>query len=320
MGRTKRKFYKGILNHCYQRTANRILLFYSESDFLVFFTIFCIEARKYRVVILSLCQMPDHIHVCICAESMEDLSGFVRSYTQKFAFVQNKTCNWKGALFETPFGSAPKYGDKKARTNLIYIGNNAPERRLCSKAEQYRWNYIAYAASNNPYSNRIVIRYTSFSLIKAIREVRYSFSSGKPLQYTQLQRLFKTLTRTETEQFIDYCISLYNVIDYEKAISFFGTYDRMLTAMHSNTGSEYDINERFTGKSDLCYANMSSLIMEKLKLDDVHDMFLLPEKERIKLIPFLKNRTDAFPEQIAAFLRLPHSDRKTETTIIQRFK
>ena len=79
----ERKFYSGILNHCYQRTVGGIPLFYSVSDFLVYFTIVCTTAPKYDVKILALCLMPDHVHQSIMAATRKELVGFIQEVSSK---------------------------------------------------------------------------------------------------------------------------------------------------------------------------------------------------------------------------------------------
>lgn len=70
----KRKFYRDIINHCYQRGADGIVLFYSVSDHLVYFTTYCLLAKKHNVKVLSLCQMPDHVHDTVVVKKVEQLS------------------------------------------------------------------------------------------------------------------------------------------------------------------------------------------------------------------------------------------------------
>ena len=108
----------------------------------------------------------------------------------------------------------------------------------------------------------------------------------------------------EKEQLADYIIVLYNVIDYDSAIQYFGTYDNMLTALHSNTGDEYDINEVIIGKSDAHYAEMISASIRHLHLKDIHDVLALNADEKMSLFHWLSGKTEAIPEQIAAFLRM----------------
>lgn len=302
----QRRFSRGVLNHVYQRTVNRSLIFYCVSDYLVYYTLMCVLANKYHIRILMVSLMPDHIHLSIIASSIKDFSSFMRELTSAFSRKHNAVCHHDGAFFEGPFGSAPKYGDKNVRANLLYVGDNAPERKLVSKAEDYRWNFIAYAQSDHPFSQKLVVRRASYAMKKALSEIKATHKKGHPLSYTQLKRLFSRLDRKEKEQLTDYIITLYNVIDYKSAIRYFGSYEEMLTALHSNTGSEYDINEVFVGKSDAHYGRMVSICMKELNLKDIHDVLALDIDAKKDIKQMLMARTDALPEQIAAFLRIPY--------------
>lgn len=302
----KRVFLRDILHHCYQRTAAGVVIFYNVSDYLVFFTLLCVVARKYRVKVIAMSLMVDHIHLSVMEERKGEISAFVREYSSRFARVHNQLCHSKGRLFEARFGCAPKKGDKQARTNLIYVGNNGPERRLCKLAEEYRWNFLAYAVCTAPFSEKYVAKEASVMLRDARRRVVARCEKGFPLSYELLQKLFVRLTsRKEKEQLVDYIISLYNIIDYASAIRFFDSYEEMLSAMHASTGSEYDLNEVIIGKSDLHYARMSSLVQSELGFADVHDVLSLSKEEKFRVFQFLRSKTDALPRQVAAFLRMP---------------
>lgn len=228
---------------------------------------------------------------------MRDLSMWYAKYGQDFQ------CR-SGELFSRHYGSAVKVGDKKARTTLIYIGNNPVERRLVIRAELYKWNYLAYAISDHPFSEPLVIRKASIAMKKAISEVKGMHNVSKPLSYALLKRLFSKLSKTEKLQLIDYIITTYSVIDYDSAICFFDHYEDMIGAMHYNTGSEYDINEEFTGRSDMCYSDIASWLRSNLKLNDIHDVFRLSEESRADLLFEIHKGTGADPIQIAKFLRL----------------
>lgn len=295
----------GVPNHCYQRTMNGAILFYCISDFLVHFTIFCVTAEKYRIQVLALCQMPDHIHSTLVADSARALAAFQGECTRKFALVHNPVCHATGPLFESTFGSVPLFGDKKVRTNLCYVGNNPVERRLCKKAEEYRWNYLAYGSSDHPFSEKLVLRKSSWAMRRAVQEVRAMKRARKPLSYKQLRRLFESLDRKEKLQLCDFIISIYNVIDYRTASRFFDSYDEMLAAMHANTGSEHVLNEIFIGKSDTCFTKMISIVNKELNLKDIHDVLALPADDKYALFQQLLLKTGALPEQVAKFLRLP---------------
>lgn len=304
MRRRDRPFLTGILNHCYQRTVDGGLLFYCYSDYLVWFTIICTVAKKHSVLILAMCPMPDHVHLTVVAYSRKDLASFMAEYTRLFSAVHNKVCHCKGQLFQRPFGSAVKKGAKAARTNLVYVGNNPVERQLALKAEDYRWTFLAYYGSGHPYSERLIVRNSRWPLRKAVGEVKEEHKSNRPLKYAQLRRMFQPLDKKESLQLTDFIISTYNVIDYPAAIRFFGGFQDMLTAMHANTGSEYDLNEPFVGKSDEYYAQMANIVMNRLRPADIHDILAFSDEEKRNVFKLLRKQTKASPEQIAKFLRL----------------
>ena len=300
-----RLFARDTLIHCYQRTADRGILFYSYSDHIVHFTQYCTVARKYNIRVLSLCQMPDHIHDSVQACRKTDLEKFKRETNSGFARQWNEWRNVRGPVFESPFGSALKYGTKQIRTNLIYVGNNPVERKIVMVAEKYRWNYLAYAVSDHPFSEKLVIRRARWPLQRAVKEVKALYNSNLPVNYSLLKRLFALLDNRERMQLTDYIISLYNVIDYKAAIKYFGRYEDMLAAMHVTTGSEYDLHETHVGKSDVCYAQMTEILIQQNIVRDINELLALTMDDKFELFIFLQGKTGAQPEQIAKFLHVP---------------
>ena len=299
-----RFFTRGVINHIYQRPIEPSVIFYNVCDHLVYFTIVCTMARKYDVRILKLCQMPDHVHGSWVAERKRDLFGLERDITSTFVREHNKVWHRKGPFFQSPFGSTPKYTEKKARSNLIYVDNNPVERKLCELAEQYRWNYIAYAVSSHPFSDPYRREEASRPMIRAVKTVETWHASGKYLPYCVLRRIFKPLCLREQEQLVDIIVTTYSVIDHEGAIRFFGSYERMLGADHSTTGGEYDLKEVFFGKDDRWYATMTDIVMKRYNLADIHDMLAFSTERKWELFLLLRQETMATAEQIAAFLHI----------------
>ena len=301
----RRKFFNDILTHCYQRSTDDGVLFYSYGDHLVYFTTYCVLARKYGIQVLSLCQMPDHLHDSVRANRKADLGNFKRDVNTFFSRQWNDRCRTKGHVLHGRYGWAQKFGDKKGRTNLVYVGNNPVERRLVERAEDYRWNYLAYASSDHPFSKKLVIRNARWPLQKAVKEVKAQFKAEKPLNYAQLGRLFKTLTREERLQLTDFIITTYNCIDYKAAIRFFDTEEDMISSMHVTTGSEHDINEVFIGKSDAPYKQMTSFLLKNHFVEDIHDIPSMTTDEKFDIFLRLRAQTETLDEQIALFLHMP---------------
>lgn len=301
----KRIRLEGVVNHCYQRTIDGFLAFYTTIDCLVFFTIVCLAAAKHGVKIVKVCIMPDHFHLSVVFSRAEDLSAFMCQITRDYSAAFNKRCNRQGPLFQSPYGNAPKTGEKKIRTNLIYVDNNPVERMLTSVAEDYRWNFLAYAESRWPFSEPVIKRQASGAMKKAMSLVAARHNSRKPLSYSMLRSIFKSLDNRERRQLVDYAISTYSVIDYQESLKYFKSFQDMLLATHSTTGSEHDIKEEFHGRRDDVYAQISGLLQKNGLVKDVHEVVSLPLARKKELLRFLQGKTQATRRQLHCYLHLP---------------
>ena len=298
-----RPFKSGILNHCYQRSADHGLIFYSQSDYLVWFTIVCTVAEKHGVKILALCPMPDHVHMAVIAKSKQSLSRFMGEVNRTFSKRHNEICRVKLSWFEKSFGSVPKEGSKSGRNCLLYVGNNPPERQLAERAEDYRWTFLAYAVSKHPFSEKLVIRNASWPMRQAVKEVKAQHKACKPLRYKLLQRISGKLDSREKEQLIDFIISTYDVIDHKEALRYFdGSYKKMTEALSISTAKEHDLNESFVGWSDKPYGRMTRLLLENYPLKDIHEMLAWQKNQKAEAFRFLQNKTGFLREQISKYL------------------
>lgn len=289
--------------HIYQNTPERFLLFYTVSDFLVFFTIVCTCARKHGVRVLGICPMYDHLHILVLANSRKEVFEFVRDYTRQYSKELNKSIGRTGTVFTPIFGCAVKTGDKAIRTACSYHYNNPGEKKLCRRAEEYRWAFLAYAISDHPFSEKIVLNKSSRPMRRAIKMLDYFRSLDKPLTHGLLNRLFSELNNDEKNQLTDRIISKYNCIDYESLISFYGSYDKMCLAFASNQGKEYDIEEVFEPGTHLVYPTLSATIHKQFGYGEVKDVFKLSLTDQESLAYSLIRMTGAQRWQIRKFFR-----------------
>lgn len=300
----RRRFLEDEVHHIYQRTINRFNIFYDLEDYLVYYTIFSIAARQYEVTILGLCLMFDHIHMLIKSDARVRMSEFVRQVTCMFAREQNNEVGRKGSLFQARFGSAPKKGLKLLRTAIAYLFNNPVEKRLCSRAEEYRWNFLAYALSPHPFSDPLILGRASLSLKRAIKEVDLAESEDRHLRYVQLKRLLSKLDKREKMQLVDHIISIYKPFDYEEVIACYGSYEDMLTAINSNTGSEYDIKEDRYRFSDMEYVRMAEILYTTEGIKELRKVTCLEMDQKMRLAELLSRRLSCGNLPIAKFLHI----------------
>ena len=222
-------------------------------------------------------------------------SVFVKEY--------NKEHGRSGPLFQEGFESAPKIGLKRLRTAIAYLFNNPVVRFLCSKAQEYRWNFLPYAQCKNPYSEPIRLRLASRALRRAIKEVDGTRERGQHITYTMIRRLFSTLDKKEKNQLTDYIIVRYSVIRYDLLTACYGGLGNMILAINSNTGSEYDINETICGRSDTEFRELHRYVHAN-GFKNAGDVISLDENLKLHLLANMQKHTSASVYQIRKFLHL----------------
>jgi REP element-mobilizing transposase RayT len=297
----KRKFKEGEANHVYQRTVSGFNIFYDVEDYIVYYTIFSVLAVRYDIIVYGLCLMIDHVHSLFTSRSASAMSGFISHVTSLFVKEYNSAHDRIGPLFEERFGSSVKSGIKLLRTAISYLYNNPVEKMLCSRAQDYRWNFLAYAHSRNPFSNKIIRKEASSKLRRIIKEIDYEAGRGMYLSYPQLRRMLSGLEKEERNQIIDYIISRYSVIRYDLLEGCYGGHDNMLMAINSNAGSEYEINEVKYGKSDREYRELIRYVREH-GFKHAGDVISLSDDEKFDLYGRLSRCTSANRVQIGKFL------------------
>lgn len=300
----KRRFINNECNHIYQRTVNGFLIFYDREDYLVSYMILSVMARKYSVTLLKICFMIDHIHLLIDAPSREIMAAFMRDYSSVFIHEYNVSIGRSGQMLHKSYGSAPKKGDKKTRSTIVYIGNNPVEKKLCIRAEDYRWNFLKYFVDDCPFSVRISLAESSRPLRRCIKIVKSASKSNAYLNYTRLRDMFETLSESEQEYLTDYIIMSYFPFDKDRLLSYYEDWNQMVEAMRSTAGSEYDIKEVFYSGSDQIYDEIVRYIKCEKKIWPIRSVTVLPFEQKMILFNELRVHTGAAPYEIKKFLHL----------------
>lgn len=300
----KRKVQEEGLQHIFQNTYDGKLLFYSVLDRLVFLTIYSIAAKKYGVPVWGLCLMFDHIHSLVQVFATEIMSLFVGEYTSKYVLAFNRNSGRKGPIFRKAYGNAPKIGLKKIRTAIAYLFNNHVEKKLGNRAEDCRWNFLAYLNSDHPFSEKIDRRRCSHRLMIALTRVDALYKRQIWLDYPVLRSMYEKLTESESEQLTDYIIGKYLPLDKEALIACYGDYETMLIAINSNTGSEYDIKEQHDSNSDQIYESMLEVCRRSSYAANIPALLALPIGQKLAIADILVRETGAKPYQVRKFLHL----------------
>lgn len=299
----KRRFIPGVCNHIYQKTVNGYLIFYDREDYLVFYMILSVMAKRHNVSVLKICFMVDHVHLLIEAPSRESMASFIRDYSSVFVHEYNVSVGRSGQMFHKSYGSAPKKGDKKMRSAIVYIGNNPVEKNLCLHAEDYRWNFLKYLTEPYPFSKVIPLSECSRALRRCIKIVRSALKAGAYINHIRLREMFEGLHEYEKEYLTDYIITSYDLIDKDRLMKYYDNWNQMVSAMHFTAGSEHDIKEEYGHGSDQIYLDMIRYLTER-GFKPVRSVTVLPLNQKLVLARELRQHTCASSYEMKKLLHL----------------
>ena len=289
----KRKTTDSGCEHIYQNTVRGILLFYSDEDRIVYLTLFKTLSVKYGIVALTLGLMYNHTHYLIEDPSLDIMAKFNAELASKYALAFNKDCGRKGALFKKAYGNSPKNGEKTVRTSIAYTFNNSVEKHLFTRPEHDRWMFLAYLKSDHPFSEKIDLETTSKRMRRGLSMLKSLSSKNVPLSYTYVRKLFDGLNEKESLQMKDAIISAYLPINKEALLSYYKSYDDMIIAINSNTGSEYDLKEDFDDVSHLAYRDMLSIIAKSSYADNPKSVLMASHSKKKQIGDTLARLTGA---------------------------
>ncbi len=293
---------KGVY-HIYQRSDDWGVIFYDDRDRLVYYTQCAVQARRKGITVLAASLMYTHTHQSARGRSDKQLSLYVKDSSSAFGRAYNHTWKRNGPVFHENYGRSLKLSQKEIRSNLAYVNNNHVEKKMCKSAIDCRWCFLAYAVSKNPFSLPLDKNTASKKLLRVMRLVKRRSDADQPLTYEHIDLMFRDLGDIEREQLIDHIIYTYSLVSYSEAIKYYGSFDTMLLAFNSNTGSEYEIAEAFVKAPDTNYSKMIRLGVDEGWLSRIYTM---SDEEKTRLARQIRLFTDSRDYQIAGFL---HSDK-----------
>ena len=239
----KRKRSARGYDHVYQITADRGICFYSMTDCMVWFTLLSVLSKRYDIRILAVCVMLNHYHIELHAPSALALSSFMRDLNAIFTRLYNRQYGRSGPIFSARYKNAGKYKEQKIRENFLYICNNPVVKRAVPRAEQYRWNFLAYMQNDHPFSTSDDLNALDERLEQVKAIIRTRCRGGSPLGYDFFNGLFDGLNDEGKKHAIDYAVVQYNVIDYAAIRRMWGSYGQLCEVLRTVSGAEYDIDD-----------------------------------------------------------------------------
>lgn len=244
----------------------------------------------------------------VSADCLSMMSRFINSCTSLYAREFNACTGRQGPLFESPYGSAMKLEMKRIRSAIAYLFNNPVEKHLCSKAEQYKWNFLAH------YGKLPSVRkaYCSSKLRRSMDLAEEAFRRKRYLNHALLNTMMKDLTPEEKNKLADHIISIYFPFDIKRTTDCYGSYEEMLIAINSNTGSEYEIIETEYCRSDKSYRDIITFLYKK-GIKDMHSVISMDNENKLAMMQDIKTHTSASYTQIRKFLHIQPLKRQTKS-------
>ncbi|MBO4606205.1 MAG: transposase [Bacteroidales bacterium] len=288
MNHKLRPFTARAVQHIYQKSIDGGVVFYNVVDRIVFCSVVCVMAERYGITILMSAIMFTHLHHSLIANMKSKMSKFMQDATSVYARLHNCHYGRKGSLFHDTFGSAAKTSEKKIRENLAYVANNHVEKGLCKHAVDERWTFLPYYRNGFPFSEPITLEKASQQLTYAMRFVARRRKQKKYLKYSDWYSITIGLNHVEIEQLIDYTISTYLYVDFDKAIEFYGDFETMVSAFDSVVGAEHDIKEEYYRFSDQEYVRIGKILKEKGW--SPRKIYEASRDEKVKMANVLMNR------------------------------
>lgn len=156
MSRSMRIVIPGISHHIITRGNNRRTIFSYPRDYLRFMTHVrkALETSQCRLHALTL--MRNHVHFIATPTSRNDLSVFVKSFSQRYAMYRNRRKSGSGKLFQDRYLSKPIEDETYLATAQIYIELNAWRAGMVKDPLDYPWSTFQIHAGH-PEKSRVPV-------------------------------------------------------------------------------------------------------------------------------------------------------------------
>lgn len=296
---------KECLYHLCKLSHDGNLVFYSTVDFLVFTTIVFSYASYFRITITGFCIMLNHFHIAVYADSRKNVILFYQMVSSLFSRMYNKREGKVKIKWKKGINISEKYSVKSKKSLYIYIANNAPCKKCCIRASEYKWAFLNgnYAAESIVSPNRRQSKPGSKQLELAKAIARNSHNANRPLSYEFFSHFSSILSNEEQNELSEYVLSLYVSIDYSDVISLFGSFETFLAVSDMTIGADYDTEEDLTTEDYKHYRKMT-LAMRRLGLEandsSLHDV----NYDILGLMRYLSSVTAVSQEEMVRFLHL----------------
>lgn len=131
--------------HIYNRGNHKKNIFLQEKDYKVFRGLMYKYLRKYKILLVAYCYLPNHYHfVFKCADYWQVIPKLMGAFMTSYVTYFNRKYSKVGHLFQGPFGVRRIVGNKDLHGVIAYLRRNPVEAGLVSEenVDSYQWLHI----------------------------------------------------------------------------------------------------------------------------------------------------------------------------------
>jgi len=150
MPRRCRRTLQGAVFHVMNRAVRRTILFETDNDYEAFIALVAEMLKKFKIKIIAYCLMPNHWHIVVICERLEELSNAMHWLESTHANRWNGAhgCRGSGAVYKDRFKSVPVQKNDSVRRICRYVERNALRKGLVPVAQAWKWSSLFAVCQN----------------------------------------------------------------------------------------------------------------------------------------------------------------------------
>ena len=126
-------------HHITQRGNYRQKIFSNDTDRRKYLSLLKDESKRYGLVILAYCLMPNHVHFIVVPEKKDSLGKVFKYAHMKYSQVYNKKMHTQGHLFQGRFFSSVM-DERHTLACARYIERNSVRAKMVNEPYLWRWS------------------------------------------------------------------------------------------------------------------------------------------------------------------------------------
>ncbi len=150
MPRRRRRSLQGAIFHVMNRAVRRTVLFETVQDYRSFVVLVREALTRFKVKVIAYCLMPNHWHLVIICDRLEELSRCMHWLESKHANRWNGAHGSRGtgAVYQDRFKAVPVQKNDSVRRVCRYVERNALRKGLVPQAELWAWSSLCPESQN----------------------------------------------------------------------------------------------------------------------------------------------------------------------------